>query len=1029
MLSSAVLPRGNVTFLVTGVEGSLLRWEIHGHEMAHAVGVHDRILQDSIGRFGGRIVKHVGDGVMAVFRHPDAALGAALGAQVSFFEQDWARVRPLRVRMGIHSGWGEPIGGDYVGSVASRAEHVADAGHGAQLMLSGSAVTGCRVPPPYALVCRGDQRLRDLAEPIELFQVVGPGLDDECIPLRTLDESVYAVPVQRTPLFGRERERRAAQAILREHRLLTLCGTGGVGKTRLAIQVAAEMAAEFAGGVRFVDFSSARATDDLAAVMRDQVSNGRARDHASAPPLSSLIRLIDTPDVLLVVDNCEHLVDQVAALLDELLQSCRKIKILATSRQRLRLSAEHVIDVDPLAQPDDTGEMDDPAVQLFLSCCSSTARPALTVEQIPTVRQICALVDRLPLGIELAAARTAYLPLDALAARLEEHHRVLIGRERETVDRHRSIDAMLQWSRDTLPPAERRLLDRLGVFAGSVDLAAIEEVCSDDQLAAEQILEVLASLIDRSLVHRDPSSGRFQMLHLMRTFAREQLFAQGELQAWERRHTLWCVSVVRDAASRTSGEQAERILVRRGPEIDTALERAISLGDGQTACELASGVWRSFEASGRAREGIELLRRTASVAPREHDGTWIAMSQGLASLLLIVGEVDEAIALLDEAIQVGARLGGTVVTTRTRNVLAMALLLAGRDGARESAERALLEFEVLGDERGTGYALSSMGMIAARNGLGAAAEHHYLKALAVFRSTGERRDAAAVLSNLGNLAHDGRDLLRAVRYFDGAAQLYREIDDQRGLALVLNNLALIALQRRDLDRANALASEAETLFDRIGDRPGAGAAQLNLANVASESGRRADALSRYSQAIETFRAAREVRGVLLGLGNLSEMAWSWGARSLAWRCEVDRATILFRLGLTASLNASLRTLAERALVLDKTHLGACLTEASTSLGTDEIEAVLTEAALVRPADEADASPTMERTRGAVGAVLTKREQEIIALLSEGQNNSEIAASLFISQRTVDAHLSHIRTKLGVADRVKLAVTARDFLGR
>ena len=1021
------LPRGNITFLVTGIEGSTVRWDIHGEDMAQAVSVHDKIIREAISDAQGRVVRQVGDGLVAVFRSADGALRSAIGAQRVTTERNWSPVPALRVRIGIHSGWAEPIGDTYAGSVVNRASRVAESGHGGQVILSSSAAAGMAAPLGYEFVSRGMQRLKDLAEPIELFQVIGPPLESELIPLRTIDETVHTVPVQRTPLFGREHELRAAEALLDEHRLVTLCGSGGVGKTRLAMQIAAERAAVFSGGVRFADFSSTRPGDDLAAVMRDQFSTARIADHTGGDAFDSLARLVDVADVLLVVDNCEHVIDGAAVLIERLLHTCPNVKLLVTSRERLRLPNEQVMYVDPLVEHRGAAILDDPAVRLFIDGCAASGRTALTFAQIPMVVRICALVDRLPLGIELAAARAAYLPLEDLLSRLEEHYRVLVGRERSTSDRHRTIDGLLHWSRNTLPGPDRALFDRLGVFTASVDLAAIESVCSDFELGRDEILEVIASLVDRSLLRHNAASGRYDMLHLIRSFARSQLFAQDQLRVWEARHTGWCLAVVREMAGLSSREAAEKIRMRYGVEINAALDRAIVDGEASIAWELAGGVWRSFEVSGRAREGIDLLRRAAGLGPRDNSVAWAAMIQGLASLLLTVGEVNEAIILLAEAVGGDEKAPITVTRTRARNVLAMALLLAGREGAWDAAQQALSEFKQLNDRPGVGYALSSLGMIAAKTGNGAAAEGHYLNALVAFRSTGERSDAAAVLSNLGNLAHELRDLRRATRYFDGARQLYREVDDRRGMALVLNNLSLIALERRDFERARTLGVEAEALFTHLGDRPGAGAAQLNLANVAAEAGFRVDALSRYSQAIATFRAAREVRGVLIGLENLGDVAWSWGARPLGWRCEVEKATIQLRLGLVRGLRSSLHTLADRAESIGFSDLADRITRVSKSLIPGEVEEILAEAGLAGPVDDDDTAVSGVRPDVAMVGQLTNREREIILMVSEGRTNPEIAASLFISQRTVDSHLSHIRTKFGVTDRVKLAVMARSYL--
>ncbi len=1028
-VAGSALPRGTVTLLFTDIEGSTRRWEVHGEAMAACVARHDQLLDSAIAEAGGCVVKGTGDGRMAVFANADHALTAAVEGQRALGVEDWGEVPALRVRMGLHTGWCEPLGADYFGPVVNRAARIADAGHGGQVLLSAATAAIVRPRSDLDLVERGSFRLKDLAEPIELVQLVAPGTEAELLPLRTLDLAAVDLPVQRTTFLGRTDELARAVRALESNRLLTLVGPGGVGKTRLAVQVAAEAASDFDDGVRFVDLTAGAAADGAAVRLADQLLVGGLVDRPAAArePLELVLGAFASRELLLVLDNCEHVVEDAATVVDRILDACPRLRILATSREALRIPGEQAMPLAPFAPAEAAESVEHPAVGLFIDRAMAAGGSTDAIADIVRVARICNLVDGLPLGIELAAAHTGHLSLDEVAEMLDRQSRSLVARDRFVADRHRTLTGLLDWSYELLGAEEQAVLTRASVFAGPVGLDAIEAVCGGGPVGPGETFATVAALVDKSLLVHDPQAGAYGMINVVRTYAQQRLVELGESARWCRAHAEWGARLLDDLDRDTEHEELWERMRRHGVELHAALLWSIENHQRETAWRLAAAMWRWFEMTGRAREGRDLLTRVIDLGATEPDISWGRTLDGAANLAMATGDTSEAQDLHRQAIAVFSELGDRASTAWARIGLAMSLLLGGQPGAADEAATALDAFAALDDRRGLGHASVSLGVVAARSGDPAAAEQHYLRALATLRLTPHRRDTASVLSNLGNLAQDRGEMLRAMRFFDGAMQLYQQIGDRRGAGLILNNMCLVAQARGDNARAVGLATQALAAFSEVGDLEGCSAAHHNLANLAAERGDRAEAVAEYREAIEGFRAARDPRGVVMGLGNLAAVAWRLGAHAVAWQAEIDRAQVLVRLGLETGTRSALASLASRAGRIGLDELATRLSTAADTGLVSEIESLLAEARLMGP--EADAEPD-EPAAGSDPRAgdLTARERELLVLVGQGQNNAEIAAELFISRRTVDAHLSHIRRKLGITDRAKLVVFARDLDG-
>ncbi len=500
-----------VTFLFTDVEGSTRRWEADGEGMRAALAAHDEVLRSAIEGHGGWLFKHTGDGVCAAFASPRSAVDAAVSAQ---------RELALPVRMGLATGEAERRDSDYFGTVLNRAARVMATGHGGQILLADSTAV---LLSGVDLMDLGSRRLRDVPTPVGVFQVRAPGLATDFPPLRALDTSPGNLRRTTSSLIGRETELDEVQAAVKAHRLVTLTGVGGVGKTRLALEVAARLVDEFPDGVWFFELAAvtdpAPVPDAVAAVLGIAQQPGMSVSESVAAALEGRMRL-------LVFDNCEHVRDAAADLVESILAQSATVRILATSREGLGIPEEQLWFVPSL----DLGAgIDSAAVDLFVERARSVASgfSMATTDEANAVVEICRRLDGIPLAIELAASRMASMTADEVRDRLDQRFRLLVG-SRRGVPRHQTLRHAVAWSYDLLDEAEKRLLERCSVFAGGFDLeSACAVTGSGDEFA---VLDLLDALVRKSLVVADRSSGRtrFSMLETIRQFAEQQLVACGE---------------------------------------------------------------------------------------------------------------------------------------------------------------------------------------------------------------------------------------------------------------------------------------------------------------------------------------------------------------------------------------------------------------------------------------------------------------------------------------------------------------------
>jgi predicted ATPase len=579
--------------------------------MGAAIARHDELVRSAVEAHGGYVFSTGGDGFAAAFARAGDAIAAAVGAQVALAGESWPADATIGVRMGLHTGEAEERDGDYFGSAVNRSARLMALAHGGQVVASAATadVAADLLPPDLKLVDLGDHLLRDLSRREHVFQVVVPGLGSEFSPLRSPDVLPGNLPVQPTSFVGRSNEVRDVCAALGRAALVTVTGVGGVGKTRLAVQVAAELLPGFADGAWLCELAAAGDADALAQVVASTLGVAQRADRSLE---RSIVEFLRPGHLLLVLDNCEHLLDASGRLAAAILAGCPGVRVLATSREALAVAGEQVWPLRSLELPDPAGGVSGAAAsgagQLFCERAAA-ARPsfALSEANVAAVIDVCRRLDGIPLAVELAAARVAALTPAEIAGLLDERFRLLTGGRRTAVERHQTLRAAVDWSYGLLSATERVVFDRLSVFSGGFTLAAATAVVTADGVEGWDVVDALAGLVAKCMVVAEPGTGehtRYQLLETLRQYGRERLDQGGDSDRWRRRHArhfaAFAAEVGRALRGRDELAWRERLL-GDFDNLRSAVVWGLDAGveeDQQTAVAIVA--WLAYEAQNRA---------------------------------------------------------------------------------------------------------------------------------------------------------------------------------------------------------------------------------------------------------------------------------------------------------------------------------------------------------------------------------------------------------------------------------------------
>jgi predicted ATPase/class 3 adenylate cyclase len=810
----ASLPSGTVTFLYTDIEGSTQLWEQYPQAMEVAHARHDQILREAIESNNGYVFQVIGDEFCAAFHTVEDAVRAAVKSQVALHAENWGEAS-IRVRMGIHTGKAEvQEDGTYHGYVTlSHVQRVMAVGHGGQVLLSFTTqeLVQDELPEGVELRDLGQRQLKDLSRPEHLFQMNIAGLPSDFPPLNVLDTAYHNLPVQLTSFIGREHELSEIKQLLTTTHLLTLTGPGGTGKTRLSLQLAAEVLEEYPNGVWLIELAPLAdptlVTQTVATTLGVRAVPGRTL-------LEALTDYLRAKQLLLILDNCEHLIEVSAQLANVLLRAAPRLKILASSREALGIAGETAYRVPSLPLPDpQTARLDalaqNDCVHLFVDRASAAYPPfRLKEKNAPTIANICRRLDGIPLAIELAAARTKVFPPEEIATRLDDRFRLLTGGSRTALERHQTLFALIEWSHNLLSEPERVLLRRLSVFAGGWTFEASEAVCGEG--INEDVLDLLTHLVDKSLVaaEEETAEGRYRLPETIRQYTRDRLFESGEAEQVRDRHLDFFIRFAETAEPKLrSGEQLEWLdrLETEHDNLRTALAWSLESSKSDLALRLAGALYYFWLLRGYFSESLRWLEDALVLSEREQ-------SKNVAA--------------------------GIYVPTRT-----------------EKAQRAKVLYGAV-----MGY-FSNMNVKRART--------VFEESLRLWRELGDKWWMAAVLQFAGIVMGMEGDVQTALARDEEGVLLAREVGDPWLLASCLIRLGDdLKVTGTDMAAARRSLEEGVAVARRIGDKAVLSEGLRELGSVYYGTGHLTEATSVIEEALAEARVIGGIFSVLLALAEL-----------------------------------------------------------------------------------------------------------------------------------------------------------------
>jgi predicted ATPase/class 3 adenylate cyclase len=874
-----------LTFLFTDIEGSRQLWDRYPEAMRTALARHDALLRQSVEMYHGTIYRSIDGACQAVFSAASYAAAAALAAQRSLLGEQWG-VIPMRVRMALHSGPAMEKDGIYFGSTVTHLVYLLKAAHAGQILASQAVRSQLENDPQPELRDLGVHCLQDLYSTEACFQLLAPGLPAEFPPLRSVHTYPNNLPVQVTSFIGREKEIAEIGRLLigtagANHpsphsmppaaacRLVTLVGVGGTGKTRLALQAASFWLDNLPGGAWLVEMG---ALVDPELVLQMVAKELGVCHQSRQNLLGALIDYLRSRQTLLVLDQCEHLLEACTQFVDTLLRTCPNLKILATCREALKIPGEMVFHMPPLSLPDSASMQHEgptlaeyaqsDAVSLFIERAGSVQPDFLLTEQnAPHVAQICQRLDGLPLAIELAAMRVNTLPVEGISARIENRFRLLTGSPRTALSHPQSIRAIIDWSYDLLSPSERTLLGRLAVFAGGWTLEAVTAICTDDQqmaqylerrsgidrrlstspwnglerrsgidrrsltdvlIPAASIVGLLTHLVEKGLVTTGTSYGqkRYRMVGTLRQYSREKLLGSGEAERMHSQHLSYFANLAVEADLKLWTAEQAAWFKQIEAEIDnfrTALEWAEAspdMAEVESGLQLAGSLWQYWITLGCWSEGKDRLERLFAridVAGHAAEG---ARALNLAGILAArSGNFPEARQYLEHAQSIGSELGDPFKIAHSLYGLGLAAFLEGDlNAAHQQYEASLTLYRSLDYKAGISVALRDLGELALRKNDLEKSRQCFEESLAICQQMGHKLGAAEAYNALGSITKRYGDLTAAQQNFQEALTLLREINHLPGIADALMGLGSIARSTSGVARTTNEAVSANIDF-------------------------------------------------------------------------------------------------------------------------------------------------------------------------------------------------------------------------
>ena len=903
------IPSGNVTFLFTDIEGSTKLAQKNSLSYVPALDKHDKILTEVIQSNKGFVFKTVGDAFCCAFENSDDALKAALDAQIELSSQEWKDAK-IRVRMGIHSGKAEWSGSDYMGYLTlARSSRVMSAAHGNQILISNDVYENIKdnldnySERNISFRDFGERRLKDLIQPMRIFQIVSEKLQNEFPPIKTLDARPNNIPVQLTSFIGRDIEIPEIKSSLEKSRLVTLLGPGGTGKTRLSIQVGADLIDDFPNGVFLIELAP---VSDPGWVPETILNSLKIKEEQGKSTTETLTGFLQDKEMLLLIDNCEHLINECANLCELLLQKCEKLKIFSTSREALNCPGEQIYRVPALSYPD-------PAMQETAETLSQYASVRLFIERAlsvnpefrvnnnnaPALAEICSRLDGIPLAIELAAARTKAMSVEKINERLDNSFRLLSGGVRTALPRQQTLKALIDWSYDLLSENERLLLVRLSVFNGSWSLEAAERICSDGNISEMEILDLMSQLVEKSVIMYDDINERYKMLETIRQYGNDKLEASGEsdylIQNHFRYFKEFALHNLKDITGNTQIETLKLIETDIN-NIYKALSEFENLQDNEEGVRLAVALDTFWDIKGDYSSMAKWNEISFKYIDQIPDGLKADILYTAGMINKNGGKYKVAESLHEECLML--RLAMKDRSKISNSLWAIGEIESIKGNfmkARAYYEKCLEIRKEINKKTGITSVINSLSNISLYLKEYEKARSLMLENLDLLRENNEKRPIALTLYNLAIVEHNlagsqPGDYTKANEYLEESLLIFRQLGNNMNIAYCYILYGLIEVNLKNLEKARTLMNDGLSLMRKANYKFGIGNALFNLGNIELKLGNLEKAKSLIEECLMIkieFHDKRTIAGCFSKLSQIAELL-SEHKKSLLLFCSSKR---------------------------------------------------------------------------------------------------------------------------------------------
>ena len=929
-------PTGNVTFLFTDIEGSTRLAQEFPESLPTAIEKHHSIMRKAIESNNGFVFETVGDSFCCSFEKAEDAVKAAIQIQINLSNEvcelsgQKGKNCLIRVRIGIHSGNAEWNGNSYMGYITlARTARVMSAAYGEQILISNDAYELCfpKLPARSAgggfgkeegesnISFRdlGERRLKDVIEPIRLFQVASKELREEFPPLKTLDARPNNLPVQLSGFIGRADEIKHAKELLKDNRLLTLTGTGGLGKTRFSLQVAADLIDDFANGVWFVELAAVSDPVFLAITIINDLG---LKEEQKKTPEETLADHLKDKEILIVLDNCEQIIESCAKLAENLLLKCPKLKVIATSREGLNCIGEQTYRIPPLTLPDPNHKYTPEqltqyeSVRLFIErALAVNPKFRVTNENAPALVGVCSRLDGVPLALELAAARTKVLSVEKIFERLDDRFNLLTGGKRTVLPRQQTLRALIDWSYDLLSENEKILWSRLSVFSGGWTLEAAEEVCSDEKISKNDILDLLSQLTEKSVIIYDETKDRYRILESLKQYGIEKLSDGKEIFL---QHLNYFLKLSEKAKPELIGENTKFWMHKIEADHSnfiSAIEWSVNNENKEKGAVISNALGSFWSRRGQYSTGIrliEIILESSGILSKSLKGivlNWIG------SFRISMGDNEQAKKYLEESLDLRKEIGDKIGIAESLLSLGnVTNSLGDFELAKNYYEESQDIYKILGSKSGIAATTLSLGNIALNQGDYGLAKKYHEESLFTFKEIGHKYGIALSINNLGDVSLFQGDYELAKKYLKESLDLLKEIGNKKGVAFSINTLGYIVLNQGDYEQAKKYYEESLFIFREIGHKYGIALSILSLGMVVFNQGYSEQAKKYYEESLDIRMEIGDKNGIAESIKNVGNVAYAQGDYQQAMKYYKESLDIYKEIGSKNGIANSINSL-------------------------------------------------------------------------------------------------------------------------